>query len=103
MNKRRVVVALATVCTKTRVQTKAPGSQGSGSGLASSVVASERKLTRAPSSLMVGDSELRSLWAPFVATLIRVVVDAWTSWRKTSRRWLVSPATRLVASDSNTT
>ena len=103
VNARRVVVALATVRTNTRVQASTAASQSSGSGAPSSVVASDRKATRVPSSLMLGERAARSPCVPLVATLIRVVVEVWTSRRKTSRSWLVSPATRLAATDSNTT
>jgi hypothetical protein len=71
--------------------------------VASSVVESDRKATRVPSSLMLGQNEARSPCAPVSATLSRVVVAFWRSRRKTSICWLVSAGTRLPAIDSKTT
>ena len=42
-------------------------------------------------------------WFPAESTLTRVVTPLWRSWRKTSERAFVSPATRFVAVLSNAT
>src|SRR6187397_1308391 len=100
----RVVVAVATVRTNAREHGEATaGLHVSGSAVGSSVVASDRKARRPPSSLMLGEYDSRSLCTPAVETLNRVVVDVSTSRRKMSLTWLVSPATRFVAIDSKTT
>jgi hypothetical protein len=66
------------------------------------LVASDEKAT-SPSAPTTGSQLPPSPSEPSVATLTRSVVPAWRSRTKTSKVALVSPATRFVAHDENTT
>ena len=67
---------------------------------ATRLVARESKATKRPSPLMVARALKKSPWLPALSTLTLSVVPVWRSRTKMSKTPLVSPATRLVASES---
>src|SRR5438874_272478 len=63
----------------------------------------EQKATKRPSALIEGAALPQLPWLPALSTLTRSVVRVWRSWTNTSVVLLVSPGTRLVASEAKAT